>query len=319
MVLSLFVIASMATGHTTIFSSMTKTSLRGGTPETTMTQSGETIGTMKIEFPPPENDPYFDQLIEKGSMRSVDHHRKFLARKSRISSQFGSKVRFQSQPGEYAAIVVSQQFAFLHIWKCGGTTMAGLTDGHQSSLIEPWIQRREWVAFVRDPIDRFLSGWAECGFRQYEGTLSFGGFEEHSTLNWLDDTYDFRVRAFLHEVQDFTFPDVWMSCHTHAHPQANFMINENGHIDHHVTLVGDLGEMRSVLEIAGFHNYTDTVKGRDSSANSVKAEYFPSRRDLLQNETLLELCEFLALDYFLFDFEPPEICIQPGGPLAPYV
>lgn len=97
------------------------------------------------------------------------------------------------------------------------------------------------------------------------------------------------------------------------------MIDENGHIDHHVKLVGDLHEMGAVLEIAGFHNYTDSVKGRDSSANAVKAEYFPSRRDLLQDQTILELCEFLALDYFLFDFEPPEICVQEGGPLARFV
>ena len=97
------------------------------------------------------------------------------------------------------------------------------------------------------------------------------------------------------------------------------MIDENGHIDQHVSLVADLHEMRRVLEIADFHNYTDKVKGRDASSNVVKSEYFPSRRDLLQNQTILELCEFLALDYFLFDFEPPEICVQHGGPLARFV
>lgn len=291
--------------------------LRGGGDSDALTS--QTIGNVdhpKTAFPEPVDDPYFKRLVEQGSMRSAEHHRKFLARKERITSQFESKVRFQSQPGEFAAIVISYRFAFLHIWKCGGTTMASLTDGRQFSLTEPWIQKRQWVAFVRDPIDRFLSAWAECGYRQYEGELSFGGFEAHSTLNWLDDTYDFRVRAFLHEVQDFTFPDVWMSCHTHAHPQTNFMIDENGHIDHHITLVGDLREMQYVLDIAGFHNYTETIKGRDSSANAVKTEYFPARRDLLHNQTLLELCEFLALDYFLFDFEPPEVCVGPGGPLA---
>lgn len=94
------------------------------------------------------------------------------------------------------------------------------------------------------------------------------------------------------------------------------MIDNNGHVDHHVTLIGDLEEMDNVLEIADFFNYTDKVKGRDASANAVKAEYFPKRRELLQDRTILELCEFFALDYFLFDFKPPEICIQPGAPLS---
>jgi hypothetical protein len=87
---------------------------------------------------------------------------------------------------------------------------------------------------------------------------------------------------------------------------------------HHVKLVGDLREMESVLEITGFDKYSDEVKGRDSSSNTVKSEYFPSRRDLLHDQTILDLCEFLALDYFLFDFEPPEICVRKGGPLARY-
>lgn len=97
------------------------------------------------------------------------------------------------------------------------------------------------------------------------------------------------------------------------------MINANGQIDQHVTIVGDLYEMKDVLKIAGFQNYTDKIKGRDSSANKVKSEYFPARRDLLHNQTILELCEFLVLDYYLFDFEPPEICVQEGGPLARFV
>lgn len=308
-------------GKQSLFASaITKSSLRGvDSNEDGSTKIHESVMPEKKEFPVPVGDAYFETLVAQGSMRSSDHQRKFLARKSRISSQFESRTRFQSQPGEFAAIVISPKFAFLHIWKCGGTTVADLAGGKQSYLSEQWIQNRQWVAFVRDPIDRFISAWAECGFRQYEGTLSFGGYESHSTLNWLDDNFDFRIRAFLHEVQDFTFPDVWMSCHTHAHPQANFMVDANGHIDHHVTLVGDLGEMKDVLEIAGFHNYTDRVKGRDAAANAVKSEYFPPRRDLLHNQTVLELCEFLALDYFLFDFEPPEICVQEGGPLARFV
>ena len=185
----------------------------------TKTQGGS--ATQKEKFPEPTDDPYFGRLVAQGSLRSSDHQRKFLARKSQVPAQFESRTRFQSQPGEYAAVVLSNAFAFLHIWKCGGTTIVDLTGSPQQwSLNEKMIQNRKWLAYVRDPINRFLSAWAECGYRQFHGTISFGGFEEHSTLNWLDDNYDFRVRAFLREVQDFIFPNIWMSCHTHAHPQV---------------------------------------------------------------------------------------------------
>lgn len=268
-----------------------------------------------ITFPTPD-DEWFDSMIEEDALRSSHHQRKFLVRKDRVASQFEKDIRFQSKPGSFAAIVISDAFAFLHIWKCGGTTVAKFFENHQSSLIEPWIQSRKWVTLVRDPIDRFLSAWAECGFRAYKGDIDLDGLEKHSVLNWLDEEYDFRVRAFLREVKDFTFPVVWGSCHMHAHPQANFMMDESGHIDDHVAIVGDLSEMKAILKTAGLTNFTDDRKGRDASSNKIKSKYFPSNRELLRDNTIIELCEFLAVDYFLFDFEPPKICVQPGGPLA---
>lgn len=218
--LSLFVIGGLVSGKQTFFATaITKTSMRGAENNEEISSTKieqpkieQTSAHQKREFPVPE-DEYFDRLVDQGSLRSSYHQRKFLARKSRISSEFEARVRFQTQPQQYAAVVISPQFAFLHIWKNGGTTIVDLVGGKQSYLSEEWIQNRQWVAFVRDPIDRFLSAWAECGFRQYEGEISLGGFESHSTLNWLDEEYDFRARAFLHEVIDFTFPDLTVSCH----------------------------------------------------------------------------------------------------------
>lgn len=289
-------------------------------PEEEVKVKEEETSSVKTEFVDPE-DEYFLQMKEKMDQleRSSNQQRKFLSRKSRIETQFDQRIRFKSKPGEYAAIPISDQFAFLHIWKCGGTTISEqLGPTSQFELSAPVIQNKDWVALVRDPIDRFLSAWAECGFRQYKGTIAFGGFEEHTVLSWVDEDYDFRIRAFLNEVHDFIYPVVWGSCHTHAHPQANFMINSKGHIDPHIKIVGDLSELESVVKMAGFNDYMDEVVGRDASANNIKQTYFPSRRDLLSDQTILELCQFLALDYFLFDFDPPAICMTSGAPLATF-
>lgn len=306
---------STQTSHAILSDSLT-TSLRAPG------QSHDTNGAYfqsiyKEDFPIPENNVYYDHMVKGAAERSAQHQRKFLARKDSIVSKFDPMIRFQSKLDVYAAILVSDTHAFLHIWKCGGTSVASLVGDAQWRLNETQVQNREWVAFVRDPIDRMLSAWAECGFRQLEHSIEYEGMEHHTVLNWLDRDYDFRVRAFLNEVRDFTFPKPELTCHTHAHPMANFMINEYGVIDNHVTIVGDLSELRPVLEMTGFHDFPD-VKGRDASSNQIKAEKFPARRDLLKDQTILELCEFYAIDYYLFDFEPPTICILPGGPLAKY-
>jgi hypothetical protein len=275
---------------------------------------------VKEVFPVPQNNVYYDQMEERAAGLSLLHQRKFLARKDRIVSEFDWLVRFQSKLDRYAAIIISDKFSFLHVWKCGGTTVADIVGAEQWGLNETAIQQREWVAVVRDPIDRFLSAWAECGFRQMKESPEYKPLSTHTVLNWLDGEYDFRVRAFLNEVREFTFPDPELSCHTHAHPQTNFMINSKGEIDNHVKMVGDLSELRPVLEIAGVQNVPLEQKGhRDASSNTVKGEKFPARRHLLQDQTLLELCKFYAMDYYLFEFEPPAVCLQsPGGPLLRY-
>ncbi len=319
MVLSVLILIFLSSQSSTAhLSSALTSSLRGSDYSSSNYGSILDVPITKETFPVPVNNEYYNRMIQVTADRSAVHQRKFLARKDRVFALFDPLVRFQSKLDQYAAIIISDAFAFLHVWKCGGTTIAALAGDTQLRLNETEVQERQWVAFVRDPIDRFLSAWAECGFRQMQHEVEYEGMEHHTVLNWLDAEYDFRVRAFLNEVRDFTFPIPEMTCHTHAHPQTNFMIDENGQLDEHVKMVGDLSELRPVLEIAGFLGFSEEVKGRDASSNQIKTENFPARRDLLKDQTLVELCQFYAMDYYLFDFEPPAVCALPGGPLARY-
>ena len=76
-----------------------------------------------------------------------------------------------------------------------------------------------------------------------------------------------------------------------------------------LVLVGDLRELKGVFTKVLKLPYNDQVEtGRNSSTVYEKQRYFPSRLDWLSNETVLALCEFVAIDYFLLDFDPPEPC-----------
>lgn len=262
-------------------------------------------------------DVYYRKMWDYNATRSMDHQKKFLARRHQVFEQFDKVDRYQPIVDRYAAVSLTEKFAFLHIWKCGGTTVCQMTPNSQTTLQAPEIQRREWFGLVRDPIDRFLSAWAECGMRHYESQGSHTEMEKHSVLNDLDSEYDFRVRSWLHEVKGFLNE---CTCHTHAVPQGNFMMNPAGLVDEHITFVADLADLRKSLNIAGLNfKDDDIVIGRDASKNDIKTSYYPSDRNLLSEQTILELCEFYAIDYFLFDFEPPTVCVGDVGPLQKYL
>lgn len=265
-------------------------------------------------FPVPGNTTIYEMMQSVGALRSMDHLRKFEHRRDLVPALFDKKLRYKPALRTYAAIKLSDSYAYLHIWKNGGTTVEELTGEHQLPLHNNDIMSRQWVTLVRDPIDRFLSAWAECGVRLYEQMINFDGEEIYSSLQWIEEEYDFRIRAFVQEVENYLPPT--KSCHTHAFPQANFMMNRANNINPNVVIVGDLSEMRQNLEIAGLRLGSNTLKVRDANEDLVKSFYFQSHREKLSNTTLLELCEFLAMDYFLFDFDPPAICIEESGPLS---
>jgi hypothetical protein len=179
-----------------------------------------------------------------------------------------------------------------HVFKNGGSSLHIQTNRGQLHLEDPEIAKRKWLTFVRDPIDHFLSGWAECGDRSKKKS---------------DATYDKRIQQWLEETKLETH-NVMQNCAIHSFPQANFMLDANDTAYEQLELVGDLNEMTNVVEIIGFPYNHSLGAGRNASENGFKQQHYPARKDLISNETMRAICDFVAIDYYLFDFEPPEAC-----------
>lgn len=153
------------------------------------------------------------------------------------------------------ALILNENYAFRHIFKNGGTTISAQTG--QTAQTGPEIQHvrqsdignRSLLATVRDPIDHFLSGWAECGKKH---------FTAMKKLIDPDATYDDRVRAWLHYVRygsnKCALRKGLLSCRAHSHPQANFLfLNETTFgWDPRYDIIGNLREMPGSLNMIGF-------------------------------------------------------------------
>jgi hypothetical protein len=149
-------------------------------------------------------------------------------------------------------------------------------------------------------MDHFLSGYAECGFRINKKKFR---------LSTVQGSYDQRVRRWLNQCLEFK-KTIGRGCERHSLPQANFLMSDmNGTIYPQLTIVGDLREIPSVLEtIVRFAYNASLGDGRVAADNSFKLRYFAARPDQLSDATLEKICDFIMLDYVLFDFEPPEAC-----------
>ena len=151
------------------------------------------------------------------------------------------------------------------------------------------------LAVVRDPIDHFLSGWAECGSRKRVKDVTYVK----------NTTYDNQIRQWLSYIK----LNDSHTCRPHSQPQSSYLLFENRTIHPNLTLVGDLSELPGVLKLSEFE-YNPEIKADKNASIDKKYTNFPKRKDLLSNTTLKELCGYLALDYYLFNFEPPKICKQ---------
>lgn len=254
------------------------------------------------------SDPYAVSLEERHLDRSFSHQKSFLESSTLIGDVFPRKMLFQAFTGNFGAIPLSENFAHLHVWKSGGTTIALQTGKMQTSLSDPEVHGLDLVVFVRDPIDHFLSGWAESGHRGYQSSRVAPDLK--------DMEYDKRISSYLEEVKAISYKTSKprMTHLTHSFPQANFVLTKEGKVRESLKLVGDLSEMGGVLQLLGV-DYNPDVHGRVAEENEIKNQYFPKRKDLISDKTMRMICEYVALDYFLFDFDPPQACAETGGPL----
>ena len=165
---------------------------------------------------------------------------------------------------------------------------------------------KHWFTFVRDPLDHFLSGYSECGFR------SSRNIKVGELPVWNESDYNRRIVEYLDKVQQSSG---WLPCELHSYPQVNSLLNPvNGEFHAQLQAIGDVTEMPTFLErITGFAYNSNKSAGNDATTNPIKVHYFPAHKDLLSNETLQKICRYIALDYYFFDYEPPLACQAHDG------
>lgn len=222
-------------------------------------------------------------------------------------------------PGSCFSFILNDKYAYRHIFKSGGTTVA-YQAGHKTHQSRDEIGDRKLITAVRDPIQHFLSGWAECGARlQLQNTSLYGTLADYS--------YDVRVQNYLMSAVEcsrgrkersrrLTLAEKkFCSCSKHVLPQFTYLLYRNERnneiqIDPKLDIIGEMNEMSKLVKLAGFSFDRAVKTGRNAESNVIKTTYFPKRIDLLSNKTLEGLCRFLVMDYIAFDYDPPSACFN---------
>ena len=79
-------------------------------------------------------------------------------------------------------------------------------------------------------------------------------------------------------------------------------------MSHSFVQVGDLDEILGLLELVGFQYDTQIPIGRGLSITVIKQLHYLKQKHLLTDDILRKIYDFVALDYFLFDFQLPKAC-----------
>ena len=245
--------------------------------------------------------------------RSKRQQIKFDRQKGSLEKVFDTPMRYYVDLYEFGANVVNEEWAYLHIFKNGGTTIEVQTGHDHTSIQDPQVQKRKWFTFVRDPIEHFLSGWAECAHRErMDAKIQSQTKNLHTPIpsnTTIQGSYDQRVNDWITKVAALARPGIEAACEIHSFPQANALLDPNGHLAPQLQIVADLTELPAVLtNMIGFTYNPNIESGRNASANTYLQTYFPKRKQWLSETTLQRLCAFLEMDYFLFDFEMPTSC-----------
>ena len=97
------------------------------------------------------------------------------------------------------------------------------------------------------------------------------------------------------------------NCEPHSYPQMNFMLDGRKLFDN-LKLVAALEDLSAVVPMVGFPFNESYAHERSKEDNFRKSRHYRIKMDKLSNDTILEICDFVALDYCFLDFEPPAIC-----------
>ena len=180
------------------------------------------------------------------------------------------------------------------------------TRKHQGRLKDPHIRDLRWMTLVRDPINHFLSGWSECGAREEEEYSPSKSVDER-VYNYLQNKIIPMADILRGEPGDAYCGE----CALHSMPQANFLMGWReltGLVSPQLEFVGAMKELEGVLGMLGFEYDPTRKKGRVYADDNDLKEKFPRDISLLSDKTLRAICDFVAVDYFLWDYEPPEAC-----------
>ena len=273
------------------------------------------------------NIPYLKEMLEQNLTLSYRQQMKFFSVRDNVAAFLGDQPKpkydhvfgrnetsitaflkkqtpnhrmyheYHKREAIYFGYILSERYVFRHIFKNGGHVVEWQTGkGHISS---DEVGNRSIAAVVRDPVDHFLSGWAECGERKIF-------FLETATSTLETNTYNKRLQMWLAMLIQMPHN----KCRRHSWPQAHFLLGgDMAPLD--LGLIGDLRELPRVLELTGFqYDYAIHKNKGDyaSSESELKQNMFPKRIDLISDETMRLICRYVALDYYLFDFEPPKVC-----------
>ena len=260
-----------------------------------------------------------NSLLSQSALQCASVWRK----KDALPTLFDRERRFDTAPGDFAATVLSDKWAFLHVWANGHKTVIKVAEDQlketQRRKDFAEIKNRKWMALVQEPIKHFLEGWAMAELKMVEEVKGRGHDDLASKIiaSWEapDTTYDDRVSEFLDRVLAYSTKQTTaqMSPLMHALPQTNFLMDGLGFLHPNLAIIGELNEWKGMMELVGFQGNPD--KTMLDATPILRAKYFPSRMEGLSRNTIIRLCDFLAMDYYLLSYDAPLVCLQKLGPL----
>merc|ERR1711884_209500 len=235
------------------------------------------------------------------------HQTKFLLHANRLSS-IPRKYLFFVNTYPFGSVRLSDEFAYLHIWKSGGTTIEKQSHYFQDSAKA--AKDLSLVTFIRDPLDHFLSGGAECGYRWHSEKRRNNSLAENRIFTLKNRPYYKRIQDYLEYVQHhiqldkkskysmclktgkLITPNCW-DCARHSYPQFNFLLTQHGTLRKNIKVIGDIREMEPILKELVYFPFDSNATFRNSSEQLLKKKRFAKQPYKIRENTMLQICEFL--------------------------